>query len=79
MLSGVVYLFASLATLVLSTAEGSLRLRRRCTRRSLAEDAAWMQSEAVAVDPLSLVSLLSQGFDESQARRALRLHNNDTQ
>eukprot|EP00392_Amoebophrya_sp_AT5.2_P004228 g4236.t1 len=33
----------------------------------------------VAVDPLSLSSLLSQGFDESDARRALRLHNNDTQ
>ncbi|CAD7973510.1 unnamed protein product [Amoebophrya sp. A25] len=33
----------------------------------------------VSVDPLSLSSLLSQGFDESDARRALRLHNNDTQ
>ncbi|CAD7943044.1 unnamed protein product [Amoebophrya sp. A120] len=33
----------------------------------------------VAVDPLSLSSLLSQGFDEADARRALRLHNNDTQ
>ena len=28
---------------------------------------------------MSLSSLLSQGFDESDARRALRLHNNDTQ
>ena len=33
----------------------------------------------IPVDPLSLSSLLSQGFDESDARRALRLHNNDTQ
>ncbi len=31
------------------------------------------------VDPLSLSSLLSQGFDETDARRALRMHNNDTQ
>lgn len=31
------------------------------------------------VDPLSLSSLLSQGFEEGPARRALRIHNNDTQ
>jgi len=31
------------------------------------------------VDPLSLSSLLSQGFDEGPARRALRLHQNNTQ
>jgi len=31
------------------------------------------------VDPLSLSSLLSQGFEEGPARRALRLHRNDTQ
>merc|ERR1711920_1119422 len=36
-------------------------------------------AEPVVVDPLSLSSLLSQGFDEGPARRALRLHNNDTQ
>ncbi|CAK0844854.1 unnamed protein product, partial [Prorocentrum cordatum] len=34
---------------------------------------------AVAVDPLSLCSLLSQGFEEGPARRALRMHQNDTQ
>eukprot|EP00927_Polykrikos_kofoidii_P073318 TRINITY_DN69366_c0_g1_i1.p1 TRINITY_DN69366_c0_g1~~TRINITY_DN69366_c0_g1_i1.p1 ORF type:complete len:384 (+),score=45.52 TRINITY_DN69366_c0_g1_i1:96-1247(+) len=33
----------------------------------------------VAVCPLSLSSLLSQGCEEARARRALRLHNNDTQ
>jgi len=33
----------------------------------------------VHVDPLSLSSLLSQGFEEGPARRALRLHQNDTQ
>lgn len=31
------------------------------------------------VDPLSLSSLMSQGFDESRARRALRVNKNDTQ
>mmetsp|Transcript_132076 Transcript_132076/g.232663 ORF Transcript_132076/g.232663 Transcript_132076/m.232663 type:complete len:651 (+) Transcript_132076:183-2135(+) len=31
------------------------------------------------VDPLSLSSLLSQGFEEGPARRALRIHHNDTQ
>lgn len=31
------------------------------------------------VDPLSLSSLLSQGFEEGPARRALRMHHNDTQ
>lgn len=36
-------------------------------------------SPAVPVDPLSLSSLLSQGFQEGPARRALRLHHNDTQ
>merc|ERR1719453_2908552 len=34
---------------------------------------------ALPVDPLSLSSLLSQGFEEGPARRALRLHKNDTQ
>merc|ERR1712039_589087 len=31
------------------------------------------------VDPLSLSSLLAQGFDEGPARRALRTHQNNTQ
>lgn len=31
------------------------------------------------VDPLSLSSLLSQGFEEGPARRALRMHQNNTQ
>mmetsp|Transcript_16274 Transcript_16274/g.37567 ORF Transcript_16274/g.37567 Transcript_16274/m.37567 type:complete len:586 (-) Transcript_16274:120-1877(-) len=31
------------------------------------------------VDPLSLSSLMAQGFEEGPARRALRLHQNDTQ
>ncbi|CAK9036223.1 unnamed protein product [Durusdinium trenchii] len=34
---------------------------------------------AIQVDPLSLSSLLSHGFDEGPARRALRKTNNDTQ
>lgn len=34
---------------------------------------------ALPVDPLSLSSLLSQGFEEGPARRALRMHRNDTQ
>jgi len=37
------------------------------------------EAPALPVDPLSLSSLLSQGFDEGPARRALRLHQNDTQ
>lgn len=34
---------------------------------------------ALPVDPLSLSSLLSQGFEEGPARQALRKHRNDTQ
>mmetsp|Transcript_60789 Transcript_60789/g.131867 ORF Transcript_60789/g.131867 Transcript_60789/m.131867 type:complete len:685 (-) Transcript_60789:123-2177(-) len=34
---------------------------------------------SMPVDPLSLSSLLSQGFEEGPARRALRLHQNNTQ
>jgi len=34
---------------------------------------------ALPVDPLSLSSLLSQGFEEGPARRALRVHRNNTQ
>jgi len=33
----------------------------------------------VSVDPLSLASLVGQGFDDGAARKALRMHNNDTQ
>mmetsp|Transcript_33232 Transcript_33232/g.86104 ORF Transcript_33232/g.86104 Transcript_33232/m.86104 type:complete len:398 (+) Transcript_33232:602-1795(+) len=33
----------------------------------------------VAADPLSVFSLISQGFEDAEARRALRMHNNDTQ
>jgi len=36
-------------------------------------------SPPLPVDPLSLSSLLSQGFEEGPARRALRLHRNETQ
>jgi len=34
---------------------------------------------SVPVDALSLSALLAQGFDEGPARKALRMHNNDTQ
>jgi hypothetical protein len=37
------------------------------------------EAPQLPVDPLSLSSLLSQGFEEGPARRALRLHQNDTQ
>lgn len=42
-------------------------------------DSCSAEPAALPVDPLSLSSLLSQGFDEGPARRALRLHRNDTQ
>lgn len=45
-----------------------------------AKDGMWQEEDVkVNVDPLSLSSLLSQGFDEAPARRALRIHNNNTQ
>jgi hypothetical protein len=45
-----------------------------------AKDGMWKDEDSkVPVDPLSLSSLLSQGFDEFPARRALRIHHNDTQ
>lgn len=37
------------------------------------------EGPTLPVDPLSLSSLLSQGFEEGPARRALRMHRNDTQ
>ena len=36
-------------------------------------------SSTIAVDPLSLSAMLAQGFDEGDARKALRMHSNDTQ
>lgn len=42
-------------------------------------DSAAGDGPAVPVDPLSLSSLLSQGFDEGPARQALRKFRNDTQ
>merc|ERR1719453_1687409 len=42
-------------------------------------DSSKDQGPSLPVDPLSLSSLLSQGFEEGPARRALRLHKNDTQ
>jgi len=45
----------------------------------LARDDDGEGAPVLPVDALSLSSLLSQGFDEGPARRALRLHGNDTQ
>jgi len=42
-------------------------------------DSAAGEGPAVPVDPLSLSSLLSQGFEEGPARQALRKFKNDTQ
>lgn len=42
-------------------------------------DSSQNDGPALPVDPLSLSSLLSQGFEEGPARRALRMHHNDTQ
>ena len=42
-------------------------------------DSAAGDGPALPVDPLSLSSLLSQGFDEGPARQALRKFKNDTQ
>eukprot|EP00913_Durusdinium_trenchii_P001110 g1018.t1 len=42
-------------------------------------DSAASDGPAVPVDPLSLSSLLSQGFEEGPARQALRKFKNDTQ
>merc|ERR1719453_1199204 len=42
-------------------------------------DSSKDQGPSLPVDPLSFSSLLSQGFEEGPARRALRLHKNDTQ
>merc|ERR1719284_1796369 len=42
-------------------------------------DSSKNDGPALPVDPLSLSSLLSQGFEEGPARRALRKHQNNTQ
>eukprot|EP00929_Paragymnodinium_shiwhaense_P097926 TRINITY_DN5948_c1_g4_i3.p1 TRINITY_DN5948_c1_g4~~TRINITY_DN5948_c1_g4_i3.p1 ORF type:complete len:687 (+),score=223.31 TRINITY_DN5948_c1_g4_i3:170-2230(+) len=53
------------------------------SERLIEKKAKWHDEAAAApslpVDPLSLSSLLSQGIEEGPARRALRLHQNDTQ
>merc|ERR1712137_758149 len=53
----------------------SQRLIEKKTREEPENDAG----PALPVDPLSLSSLLSQGFEEGPARRALRIHQNNTQ
>mmetsp|Transcript_79717 Transcript_79717/g.221857 ORF Transcript_79717/g.221857 Transcript_79717/m.221857 type:complete len:696 (+) Transcript_79717:154-2241(+) len=55
-------------------ADFSTRLIDKRARDDPGDDAPSMP-----VDPLSLSSLLSQGFEEGPARRALRLHQNSTQ
>lgn len=56
-------------------ADFSVRLIEKKAKEDPEEHAA----PNLPVDPLSLSSLMSQGFDEGPARRALRLHGNDTQ
>lgn len=53
----------------------SQRLIEKKVREEPEDDA----DPPLPVDPLSLSSLLSQGFEEGPARRALRIHRNDTQ
>lgn len=56
------------------------RLLQRLTRDNKSRAGAVVEEAPAAfVDPLSLSSLLAQGFEESRARRALRLYGNDTQ
>lgn len=52
---------------------------RLIEKKSQEEPGEEDQGPQLPVDPLSLSSLLSQGFEEGPARRALRLHKNDTQ
>lgn len=56
-------------------ADFSVRLIEKKAKEDPEEHAA----PNLPVDPLSLSSLMSQGFEEGPARRALRLHGNDTQ
>lgn len=51
----------------------------RLIDKKVKEDPADNDGPSLPVDPLSLSSLLSQGFEEGPARRALRKHQNDTQ
>eukprot|EP00931_Biecheleriopsis_adriatica_P029027 TRINITY_DN17289_c0_g1_i1.p1 TRINITY_DN17289_c0_g1~~TRINITY_DN17289_c0_g1_i1.p1 ORF type:complete len:567 (+),score=164.86 TRINITY_DN17289_c0_g1_i1:58-1758(+) len=51
----------------------------RLIEKKAKEESGGDSSPALPVDPLSLSSLLSQGFEEGPARRALRLHQNNTQ
>ena len=54
------------------------RMEKARLARSAVEDEANVMTN-VPVDPLSLSVLLSHGFDEGAARKALRTHANDTQ
>lgn len=58
-----------------AVADFSLRLIEKQAKQDPGDQAA----PSLPVDPLSLSSLLSQGFEEGPARRALRMHQNDTQ
>lgn len=58
-----------------SIADFSVRLIEKKAKEEPGES----DKPALPVDPLSLSSLLSQGFEEGPARRALRLHQNNTQ
>lgn len=58
-----------------AVADFSLRLIEKKAKEEPDEHSA----PALPVDPLSLSSLLSQGFEEGPARRALRMHQNNTQ
>jgi hypothetical protein len=58
-----------------SIADFSVRLIEKKAK----EDPEEHSAPALPVDPLSLSSLLSQGFEEGPARRALRMHQNNTQ
>jgi len=62
----------------MSDTEVSTDFSTRLIQRQ-AKDGQWQDDVQVPVDPLSLSSLMSQGFDESRARRALRVNKNDTQ
>jgi len=62
----------------MSDSEISTDFSTRLIQRQ-AKDGQWQDDVQVPVDPLSLSSLMSQGFDESRARRALRVNKNDTQ
>merc|ERR1712110_510849 len=45
----------------------------------LARDDDGGDNKAISVDALSLSALVAQGFEDGLARRALRIHGNDTQ